>query len=73
MKREAPAAAPAFGGMRGEAVVGGIGFFSGKPLGPMPIPDPWHFQKIAHWLIAWHLGVASGQFAAHSRSARQIG
>lgn len=67
--REVPAA-PAFGGMPGDPVVGGVGFFSGKPLGPTYVPDQMQFRKIAHWLIAWHVGAASGQFAVYWRRSR---
>jgi hypothetical protein len=68
IRRGAPLPAPS--GMSDETVTFGVGFFSGKPLGPTLIPDLDQFQKIAHWLIAGYLGLASGLFARRLRSAR---
>jgi low affinity Fe/Cu permease len=68
VRRGAPAPTPA---MSGDTITYGVGFFSGKPLGPAFIPDLDQFRKIAHWLIACHIGLASGLFARGLRSARQ--
>ena len=63
-----PGGAPAGGMGMGMAMGGGM---MGLP-GPTFTPDSYHFHKIAHWLIAFYFGLASGLFACRLRSARSV-
>jgi hypothetical protein len=65
-------------GMPGGASAGGMGMgmmMGGGfgPAGPTFTPDSYHFHKIAHWLIAFYLGLASGLFATRLQSSAPRG
>lgn len=65
-------------GMPGGAPAGGMGMgmaMSGGMMGlagPTFTPDSYHFHKIAHWLIAFYIGLASGLFAVRLRPAQSV-
>jgi hypothetical protein len=63
-------------GMPGGTPAGGMGMaMSGGMMGlagPTFTPDSYHFHKIAHWLIAFYIGLASGLFTTRLRSARSV-
>ncbi len=48
---------------------GGISFWTGKTLamGPASVPEYLSFRKIAHWLFACYVGLASGLIARRLR------
>lgn len=46
---------------------GGTGLYFG-PAVPTFTPDLYSFRAVAHWVIAWYIGLASGLFARWLRS-----